>query len=71
MVFLNLDELKALACVKPDGECAAEVRRAFLFSCYTGLRIIDLETLAWGMITSNPIQIMKIQEKTKRTVYIP
>jgi integrase len=69
--FLNFEEVKALAGTKLDDRYGAEVRRAFLFSCYTGLRIIDIETLAWGKITNNPMQIIKVQEKTKNAVYIP
>jgi site-specific recombinase XerD len=44
---------------------------AALFACFTGLRISDLETLTWGKITTNPMQIIKSQEKTKAPAYIP
>jgi len=71
LVFLNTDELQRLANIKCDYPYTAEVRRAFLFSCYTGLRISDLETLTWGKIETNPMQIIKSQEKTKTPVYIP
>jgi site-specific recombinase XerD len=71
MVFLNFDEVKALAGTAIDDPYGAEVRRAFLFSCYTGLRVSDLETLTWGKIETNPMQIIKSQEKTKNTAYIP
>jgi len=71
MIFLNIDEVKALARIVIDDPYGAEVRRAFLFGCYTGLRISDLETLTWGKIETNPMQIIKSQEKTKNTAYIP
>jgi integrase len=71
MIFLNIDELKALAETHMDGQYGAEVRRAFLFACYTGLRVSDLETLTWSKIESNPMQIIKNQEKTKNPAYIP
>ncbi len=71
LVFLNAEELQILADVKPDAPYTAEVRRAFLFSCYTGLRISDVETLTWGMIETNPLQIIKRQHKTKNPVVIP
>ncbi|MDR1215767.1 MAG: site-specific integrase [Treponema sp.] len=71
MVFLNIDEMQALAKIVIDEPYAMEVRRAFLFACYTGLRISDLETLTWGKITTNPMQIIKSQEKTKAPTYIP
>ena len=71
MVFLNLDEIQKLADTKPDDPYGAEIRRAFLFACYTGLRVSDLETIKWGRIETNPMQIIKSQEKTKSPVYIP
>jgi site-specific recombinase XerD len=71
MIFLNIDELKALADVGFDDEYSKEIRRAFLFGCYTGLRISDIESLTWGKIQTNPMQIIKSQYKTKTPVYIP
>jgi site-specific recombinase XerD len=71
MLFLNADELKNLADIVMDDPYGFEVRRAFLFSCQTGLRISDLETLTWGKIETNPIQIIKSQEKTKNPACIP
>jgi integrase len=71
LIYLNFDELKRLAGVTFDDPYALEVRRAFLFACYTGLRVIDLETLTWSKIETNPLQIIKTQVKTKTPVYIP
>jgi site-specific recombinase XerD len=71
MLFLNIDEVKALVETVIDDPYGAEVRRAFLFACNTGLRISDLETLTWGKIETNPMQIIKSQEKTKKSAYIP
>jgi integrase len=71
IIYLNVDELQALAGVKFDTPYGAEIRRAFLFACYTGLRISDIETLAWSRIETNPAQIIKRQEKTNDPVYIP
>ena len=71
MIFLSFDELKTLAAIKLDDKYAAEVRRAFLFACYTGLRISDIETLTWSKITNNPMQVIKVQEKTMTNVFIP
>jgi integrase len=42
-----------------------------LFGCYTGLRISDLRTLAWGDIQRDPLQINKRQEKTERKAFVP
>jgi site-specific recombinase XerD len=56
--FLNIDEVQRLADVKLDGG-NAEIRRAFLFACHTGLRVSGLETLAWNKIETNLMQIAK------------
>jgi integrase len=69
--FLQVEEVKSLAAITIDDPYGAEIRRAFLFSCYTGLRISDIETLTWGKITNNPMNIIKRQEKTNNPVYIP
>lgn len=55
------------------------VVRAFLFSCYTGLRISDVETLVWGEVQGNGVspegrqhyKLVKEQIKTQDTVHIP
>jgi integrase len=71
LVFLNIDEMRKLAGAKPDDDSGMEIRRAFIFACYTGLRVSDLETITWGQIETEPMQIIKRQVKTKTPVYIP
>ena len=46
--YLSLDEVKAMAATECD---YPEVKRAFLFSCLTGLRHSDIEKLTWGEVT--------------------
>lgn len=46
--YLTLEELKAMAAVECD---YPEVKRAFMFSCLTGLRWSDVERLTWGEVT--------------------
>jgi len=70
-VYLTMSELQNLASVQLQGELNAEIKRAFIFSCYTGLRISDLKTLTWGDIQREPLQINKIQEKTGRKAFVP
>lgn len=68
--YLTLDEVKALA----DTQCLNEsVKRAFLFSCFTGLRISDVERLLWSDIirTNDGYQIERKQKKTGTPVYVP
>lgn len=46
--YLTIDEVKALMatdCKNP------EIKRAFLFACFTGLRISDIRNLQWANIT--------------------
>ena len=71
MVFLGTDEVKRLAAAIPETDYGMEVRRAFLFGCFTGLRVSDIETLTWGMIEHDPPQIIRRQTKTQFSVYIP
>jgi integrase len=71
LIFLNIDEIQKLANTPIKGELGAEIRKAFLFACYTGLRISDLKSLKWGDIERNPLQIIKRQKKTQSTVCIP
>jgi integrase len=55
------------------------VVQAFLFSCYTGLRISDVETLVWGEVHGNGVneegrqqyKLVKQQIKTDDVVQIP
>ena len=70
-IYLTAPEVQSLANAIIKGDLAAEIKRAFLFGCYTGLRISDLKTLAWGDIQRDPPQINKQQEKTKRKAFVP
>lgn len=66
IVFLSEDEVQTL--IDTDF-WDNEAKNAFLFSCYTGLRISDIKSLEWNHIKDNRIQLR--QTKTKNTVYIP
>lgn len=69
--YLTLDEVRELAITPCELDA---VKCAFLFACFCGLRISDIETLTWEQITSTSdgkMQIAKQQKKTKSYVYIP
>lgn len=76
---LTVDELKHFASVEIKSPLKKECQKAFLFACYTGLRISDLSTLKWQEIeertdrnSSTVIHwIKKRQVKTKAIVEIP
>jgi integrase len=70
-VFLTPREIQRLASTDLGGALGTEIKRAFLFGCFTGLRISDLKSLVWGDIIRDPLQIAKRQEKTERKVFIP
>jgi len=70
-VFLNIEEMQKLADNEAKTDKEKDVKNAFIFACYTGLRVSDLITITWGNIEHNPPQIVKSQKKTGVRVYIP
>jgi len=70
-VFLNIEEMQKLANIEAKTDLEKDVKRAFIFACYTGLRVSDLITITWGNIERSPPQIVKSQKKTGVRVYIP
>lgn len=64
--ILSLNEIQILS----KTYCGnSEVKRAFLLSCFTGLRYCDIEALYWKNISDDRI-IIKSQQKTGKSVYI-
>jgi integrase len=64
--FLSEDELRRLA----QTYCShSDVKRAFLFSCFCGLRFGDVRELLWQNIHGKDVEIT--QEKTKEAIYVP
>jgi integrase len=70
-IWLAADEVQKLANINLGGRLGKDIKNAFLFACYTGLRISDLKTITWGDIDHASLQIIKRQKKTKDLVYIP
>lgn len=71
---LSVGELKALAAIPIKGKLGSEVRRAFLFSCFTGLRVSDLRELRWEMLrtrSDGTCWLCKRQKKTGAMVSVP
>ena len=70
--FLTVEELKVLI----NTPCRCDiVKRAFLFSCFTGLRYSDMRSLLWSEVHTaadgKTLYIEHRQVKTKKTVTIP
>lgn len=72
-IWLTQEELTALLATVPRaGALGAEMRRAFQFSAYTGLRISDIRALTWGNILRGKTpQLLKRQRKTRNVVGVP
>ncbi len=67
---LSIEELKSLK----NTECTIPVlKRAFLFSCLTGIRWSDIEKLTWAEIHQDEhgYKIIFKQKKVKRQEYLP
>ncbi|MER2999181.1 site-specific integrase [Pontibacter populi] len=62
---LTMEEIQKLA----SKECfLPEVKRAFLFSCVTGLRFCDVKELDWSSITGSVMRVK--QQKTSKDVVV-
>lgn len=64
--YLELKEIEKLVNTVSD---KPEIKKAFLFSCFTGLRQCDVKNLQWKNIIDSKIQIE--QQKTKSKLVIP
>ncbi len=69
--YLEIDELKRL--IATDCPTREHVKRAFLFSCYCGLRTSDIRALRWGQIHKDGEQwrVSVIMKKTDTPIYLP
>lgn len=67
--FLTVEEVRRIAATHCDSD---QIRRAFLFSCLTGLRRSDVERLRWGDTQTQGefIRIVFHQKKTKGLEYL-
>ena len=68
--YLTIDEVQRLI----DSDCKySDLKRAFLFSCFCGLRLSDIRALTWGAIedTGNgKKRVPIVQKKTGETLYL-
>ncbi len=68
--YLTIDEIKVLI----DTECPREdVKRAYLFACYCGLRLSDVYALRWKDIIQDGEQyrMSTVMKKTVTPIYLP
>ncbi len=64
--YLELKEIQKLVTTASD---RPEITKAFLFSCFTGLRQSDVRNLKWKDISDNTIKITL--QKTKDSISLP
>lgn len=68
--YLTADELKTLAAARCPNDV---VRAAFLFSCFCGLRLSDIEALTWEKVhqDGDAWRIETRMQKTRQIIYLP
>lgn len=66
--YLSLDEIERLVHTPLGGALGGEIKKAFLFAIYTGLRICDLKSLIWSDINIDLMQIVLRKGKSKHIV---
>lgn len=69
--FLTIDEIKALSQTDFYNKT---LKRAFLFSCFCGLRHCDIVSLTWGNLKRDnmgKLQLHIIQQKTQDAISLP
>lgn len=68
--YLTAEELRRLAATECPND---QVKAAFLFSCFCGLRLGDIEALTWGEIhqEGENWKVETRMQKTQRIIYLP
>ena len=70
--FLTIEELRTLIDVPCSNE---QVKNAFIFSCFTGLRLSDVRTLTWNKIRTMPdgktLYVNVVMQKTQKPLNVP
>ena len=67
-LFLTFDEIKKLSGTIPGTERAREVARMFLFGCFTGLSLANLETLTFEQIENDTVNFFRAKTKVWQSV---
>ena len=71
IVFLTIDEIRAM---EQTPMPRPKIREAFLFSCFTGLRLSDVQGLTWANLqrdSNGNTYLNYKQQKTKKQEYLP
>lgn len=62
--FLTLDEVKELS--ETEYRPQNDIKPAFMFACFTGLRYSDIYKLTWGELTVGADGTMRLDTKMKK-----
>lgn len=67
--YLTIDEVKTLINTPCKNE---EIKRAYLFACFCGLRVSDIRGLKWGDLQKDgdSFKVSVLMAKTKRPIYL-
>ena len=68
--YMTIEEVRALIATPIQNE---EVKRAYLFSCFCGLRISDIVGLKWKdvFLDNGQYRLSVSMQKTKEPIYLP
>lgn len=68
--YLTIDEMRSMIATDCPNEL---VKKAYLFSCFTGLRISDVKNLKWGNLyhENGQTYVSVVMVKTTKPLYIP
>lgn len=68
--FLTLDEIRGLMATGCRRE---DVKRAYLFACFCGLRFGDVARMKWGdlVLDGGQWRVTVVMQKTTRPIYLP
>lgn len=68
--YLTIDEIRSMIATDCPNEL---VKKAYLFSCFTGLRISDVKNLKWGNLyhENGQTYVSVVMVKTTKPLYIP
>lgn len=67
-IYLTIDELKKIINLKNLSQTQEHCRKAFIFACFTGLRISDLKNLKWDKVNLRTKKISVLQIKTSEYI---
>lgn len=71
--YLTIDEVRLLMNTPYPKESLTDIKNAYLFSCFCGLRISDIMALRWKNIVCDrgAYSLEIVMQKTKDPIYVP